>query len=122
MLEDGRHFVYMKDAVAEGSWSLTFDLAYFYTDQDAIDACGPDIANGYCIVNDNPKLRTLEVAQVVSVRYIPTDACCALKPGNFPALAEAVDGTAETDYDPSAPYWITVQGGQITRIAQQFLP
>ena len=122
VLEDGRHFVYLKEAVAGGSWSLTFDLAYFLTDQEAIDECGPDVPNGYCIVNENPRLRRLPVARTVAVRYIPADACCALKPGSYPSLAEAVNETAQTDYDPTAPYWITVQGGQIIRISQQFLP
>lgn len=121
-LEDGRHFVFLEEADAEGGWSLRFDLAYFYTDQDAIDECGPDVPNGYCIVNDNPKIRTLPVGTTVAVRYIPTDDCCALQPGTFPALAAAVDGTTQGEYEPTAPYWITVSGGQIVRIAQQFLP
>jgi len=122
VLEDGRHFVYPKEAVADGTWSLTFDLAYFLTDDDAADACGPDVPNGYCIVNDNPKLRTLPVARSVAVRYIPVDHCCVLRPGNFPAFASAVEDTDQTDYDPTAPYWITVQGDEVVRIAQQYLP
>ena len=122
VLEQGRHFVYLKDGSSQDPWSLTFDLAYFYEDQEAIDECGPDVPNGYCIVNDNAKLRTLPVTESVTVRYIPTGSCCALKSGSFPPLAEAVNGTAQTDYDPDAPYWITVQGGQVIRISQQFLP
>lgn len=122
VIEDGRHFVYATRAKADGTWSLTFDLAYFLTDQDAIDACGQDIPNGYCIVNDNPKLRTLPVDRTVIVRYIPVDACCQLQIGNFPAFTEAVNGTAQTDYDPNAPWWITVVDGRIVRIVQQFLP
>ena len=121
-LEDGRHFVFLEEADTDGGWSLRFDLAYFYLDQDAIDECGQDVPNGYCIVNDNPKIRTLPVNTTVAVRYIPTDDCCALQPGTFPALAAAVDGTSQGDYEPTAPYWITVSGGHIVRIAQQFLP
>ena len=100
VLEDGRHFVYPKDASASGTWSLTFDLAYFYTDEDAIRECGPDVPNGYCIVNDNPTLRTLPVSRSVAVRYIPVDACCALKPGNFPSFADAVEAGTQTDLRP----------------------
>jgi hypothetical protein len=122
VIEDGRHFVYPSRAKADDTWSLTFDLAYFLTDQDAIDACGKDIPNGYCIVNDNPKLRTLPVDRTVIVRYIPVDACCQLRIGNFPAFAEAVNGTAQTDYDQNAPWWITVVDGRVVRIVQQFLP
>jgi hypothetical protein len=122
VIEDGRHFVYASRGKADGTWSLTFDLAYFLTDQDAIDACGKDIPNGYCIVNDNPKLRTLPVDRTVIVRYIPVDACCDLRIGNFPAFAEAVNGTAQTDYEPTAPWWIMVVDGHVARIVQQYLP
>lgn len=122
VLEDGRHFVFLKRASAQGDWTLTFDLAYFYADQDAIEECGPDVPNGYCIVNDNPRLRTLPVARTVGVRYIPLDACCALKPGSFSSLAAAVGSGPAGGYDPTAPYWITVRNGQIVRIEQQYLP
>jgi hypothetical protein len=122
VIGDGRHFVFAKRAKAEGAWSLTFDLAYYLTDQAAIDACGGDIPNGYCIVNDNPKLRTLPVARTVIVRYIPNDACCTPRIGNFPAFAEAINGTAQTDYEPNAPWWVTVVDGQIVRIIQPYLP
>ncbi len=91
-------------------------------EEAAIEECGPDVPNGYCIVNENPRVRTLPVARTVTVRYIPAGACCDLEPGSFPPLAEAVNGTAQTDYDPAAPYWITVQDGQIMRVTQQFLP
>lgn len=125
VLEDGRHFVFTNGAKTGANASLTFDLAEFYQGQDAIDAAtahGDEATNDYYIVNDNPKLRTLPVAPDVVVRYIPAMSCCELKPGNFDAFAEAVNDTNQTDYFIQAPWWITVDGGQIVEIEQQYLP
>ncbi len=45
-----------------------------------------------------------------------------LTAGNFPAFAEAVNGTTQTDYFVQAPWWIVVREGEIHRIEQQYLP
>ena len=124
VLEDGRHFVFARSARDDPA-TLRFDLAEFLTDQEAQDAAedrGDEAANGYYIVNDNPRLRTLPVAETVRVRYISTSACCDLVEGTWDQFAEAVNGTAQTDLDASAPWWVTVRGGQIVRIEQQYLP
>jgi hypothetical protein len=121
-IEDGRHFTFVKRATAQGTWSITFDLAYFLTGQDAVDECGPDVPNDYCIVNDNPRLRTVPVARSVVVRYIPEHGCCALKPWSFPAFAQAVSTASPTEYIALVPWWITVQDGSVIRIEQQYLP
>ena len=42
--------------------------------------------------------------------------------GILHAFAEAVNGTAQTDYFAQAPWWITVSGGQIVKIEQQYIP
>ncbi len=125
ILDNGEHFVFMNGAKTGAARRLTFDLAEWYTDQEAIDVAaqhGDDAPNGYYIVNDNPRLRTMPVSDDVVVRYIPNDACCEPQPGDFDALAEAVNGTAQTDYFAQAPWWITVSGGQIVKIEQQYLP
>jgi len=125
ILDNGRHFVFMNGAKTGAAQRLTFDLAEFYTDQAAIDAAeqhGDEVVNGYYIVNDNPRLRTMPVSDTVVVRYIPNDACCDLQPGDFDAFSEAVNGTAQTDYFAQAPWWITVSGGQVVKIEQQYLP
>ena len=127
-LGDGRHFVYATSAT---STTLTFDLAYFLTGDDANAASAEHggevpVPNDYYIVNDNPVLRTLPVSPSVVVRYIPTSAVdqVQLQPGNYPAFTGAVNRTVQTDYPDmsSAPWWITVTGGQIVKIQQQFLP
>ena len=79
--------------------------------------------NDYYIVNDNPRLRTLPLADVVVVRYIPVDQCCDLQDGNVDAWLESVLETNPTDYPgKDAAWWFRVEGGLITRIEQQFLP
>jgi hypothetical protein len=125
ILENGRHFVFMNGAKTGATRRLTFDLAEWYQDQAAIDVAaqhGDDAPNGYYIVNDNPRLRTMPVSDNVVVRYIPNDACCDLQVGDFDAFAEAVNGTEQTDYLAQAPWWITVSGGEIVKIEQQYLP
>ena len=124
VLADGRHFVYARSAKGAPA-SMRFDLAEFLTDeaaQDAAEEHGDEATDGYYIVNDNPRLRTLPVAGDVQVRYIPMSACCDLVPGTWDQFVEAANATAPTDLDASAPWWITVRDEQIVRIEQQYLP
>jgi hypothetical protein len=127
-LEDGRHFVYVESASRreDGSTSVRLDLAYFFrgerAEQEAAER-GDEVVSGYYIVNDNPRLRTLPVADDVEVEYIPESFCCELQPGNIDAWLEAVLETNPTDYPgTNVPWWFTVEGGEITRIKQQYLP
>jgi hypothetical protein len=124
VLGDGRHFVFARSA-STAPPALRFDLAEFLTDeaaQDAAEEHGDEVVNGYYIVNDNPRLRTLPVADSVRVRYIPVNACCDLVTGDWNQYVDAVNGTAQTDLDASAPWWITVRDEQVVRIEQQYLP
>jgi hypothetical protein len=128
VLEDGRHFVYVENASRRGNGSIRvrFDLAYFYrgprAEQEAAER-GDEVVSGYYIVNDNPRLRTVPVAEDVEVEYIPASLCCELRPGSIDAWLEAVLQTNPTDYaGRNAPWWFTVEDGEITRIAQQYLP
>lgn len=127
-LEDGHHFVYVETATRSegGKTRVRFDLAYFYqgdrAEQEAAER-GDEVVSGYYIVNDNPRLRTLPVAEDVEVEYIPSSQCCELQTGDIDAWVEAVLEANPTDYPgTNAPWWFTVEGGQITRIEQQYLP
>jgi hypothetical protein len=128
ILADGRHFVYVKSALRrdDGSTTVRFDLAYFYRGDRALEEAaerGDEVLNDYYIVNDNPKLRTLPLADDVKVKYIPESLCCELQQGNIDAWLEAVLETNPTDYPgKNVPWWFTVEGGEITRIGQQYLP
>jgi hypothetical protein len=127
-LPPGRNFVYTRQADGPGG-TLTVDLAYYYTGQEAADqakAHGDESPppNGYYIVNDNPKLRTVPVSSTVVVRYIPENRCCALKSGTWDAFAAAAAGSAPAGYPNMdyTPWWVTVVDGEIVLIQQQFLP
>lgn len=127
-LEDGRHFVYVKRAsrLENGTTRIRFDLAYFYQGQRAEREAaerGDEVVSGYYIVNDNPRLRTLPVAEDAEVEYIPLSQCCELQAGDIDAWVEAVLETNPTDYGgANVPWWFTVEGGRITGIEQQYLP
>jgi len=125
VLADGRHPVYLKTVDAD-RWMITFDLIQFFTGEAATKAAAEDNkesppANDYYIRNVNPRLRTLPVA---------ADA-----PITVNVLAAQTTGSSTKDvsvtleklagYFPNSgtpPFWITVAQGQVTRIAQQYLP
>lgn len=129
VLEDGRHFVYVKSASRgdNGKARVRFDLAYFYqgdrAEREAAER-GDEAVNGYYIVNDNPRLRTLTLADDVEIEYIPQSACCELQPWDIDSWFEAIGlSTDPGDYPgTNVPWWFTVEGGRITRIEQQYLP
>jgi hypothetical protein len=124
-LADGRHPVYLKTVDPNGQ-TVTFDLIQFFTGDAAAKAAAEDgeespPPNDYYIRNVNDRLRTLPVA---------ADA-----PITVNVLAAPTSGNATQDvsvtlaqlagYFPNsgtAPFWLTVAQGRVTRIAQQFLP
>jgi hypothetical protein len=127
-LTDGHHFVYVETATRSetGTTRVRFDLAYFFrgerAEREAAER-GDEVVSDYYIVNDNARLRTLRVADDVEVEYIPVTQCCELQPGDIDAWVEAVLEASPTDYPgTNAPWWLTVEGGEITRIEQQYLP
>jgi hypothetical protein len=129
LLEDGRHFVYVKRATTsdDGETRVRFDLAYFLTGEEGEEAAadhGDEFTNGYYIVNDNPRLRTLPLADEVEVGYIPASQCCELQPWVIDDWLEAIGLSTNPSDSPgkNVPWWFTVEGGEITRIEQQYLP
>jgi hypothetical protein len=122
---DGRHPVYLK-TVDPGQQTITFDLIQFFTGEAATKAAAEDgeespPPNDYYIRNVNPRLRTLPVR---SGAPITVNVLAAGSTGN--ATKDVSVTLAElAGYFPNsgtAPFWITVDQGQVTEIAQQFLP
>lgn len=120
ILADGRHPVYLKTIDVAGS-KITFDLIVFLTGAEAEaqwikDHNGqtPEALNGYYIINNNTKLRTLPVSAGVVVTTVEGD------PGNPKTLAfkdlPSFPAVSQT------PFWITVVKGEITLVEQQFIP
>jgi hypothetical protein len=127
-LQDGRYFIYPKKVDGGGALFLTFDLAYFYTGQEANDVAASrgdevPVPNDVYIVNDNAKTRRYPISPTVLVRYIPTGVS-TLKTGDIGTFQQAVNGTAQTDYADMryTGWWIVIANGDIQSIKQQYLP
>ena len=132
-LEDGRHFVYIEQLDADGA--VTFDLAYFYTGDEATEqaeAHGDEAPppNDYYIVNDNPKLRELPIADDVRISVFDWNNCCdtqvIIDVATFAEVMANPSGFIEMDgalyYGVLSPYWLTLEGGVVTGIEEQYLP
>ena len=130
-LDEGRHFVLADEVVASGGGNaLILDLGYFLTGDEANEAAAEDgvetpVPDGYYIVNDNPKLRTVPISPDATVRYIPADPCCDLVLGDLEAWMDAVNGEVMTDMVGEMSntwWWVAVRDGSIVAIEQQYLP
>ena len=123
VLEDGRHPVFIK-TIDPDRRTVTFDLIQFFTGEAATRAAAEDgqespPPNDYYIRNVNSRLRTLPVAADA-----PITVNSLANPGN-PTKNVSVTLAELAGYFPTTvadPFWITVERGQATRIAQQFLP
>jgi hypothetical protein len=125
VLEDGRHPVYLK-TVDPDRRTITFDLIQLFTGDAATRAAAEDgkespPPNDTYIRNVNARLRTLPVAAdapITANTLTAQSSGSATK--NVPLTLDELAG-----YFPAAdadPFWITVQGGQVTRMAQQYFP
>lgn len=129
-LEDGRHFGYIR-SIDTASQTMVFDLAYFLTGDEANEAAeehGDEVPvpNDYYIVNDNPKLRTLAVAPDVRIWVIDWGNCCDPVEGEVQPFVDAFE-TKQHAWDAmyqgaESQYWLTVDGGVVVEIEEQFLP
>jgi hypothetical protein len=124
-LADGRHPAYLK-TVDPDRPTITFDLIQFFTGEAATKAAAEDgeespPPNDYYIRNVNSRLRTLPVR---SDAPITVNVLAAQSTGSSTKdVTVTLDELAS--YFPNsgtAPFWITVAQGQVTKIAQQFLP
>jgi hypothetical protein len=125
VLADGRHPVYLKN-VDPDRRTITFDLIQFFTGEAANQAAAEDNEespppNDYYIRNVNPKLRTLPVAADAP---ITVNVLAAQSTGSS-TKDVSVTMAKLASYFPNSgtpPFWITVAQGQVTTIAQQYLP
>jgi hypothetical protein len=132
-LADGRSAVYLTGLDTARN-TVTFDLIEFltgdaakaeWTKQHPNGPEGPD--NGYLIVNNNAKLRTLPVAAGASCVVLASLGSTDTKTITFAALPAAVKkqnkGLPRTPPRLTAlPYWLTVRDGAVTKFEEQFLP
>ncbi len=128
-LADGRHFVFIRELPGDPPERMTFDLAEFLTGDAAAEAAAEHgdespPPNDYYIVNDNPRLRTIPLAPDAQLLIIDWNDCCdTFIDGDIGQLRDAlVSGDSTGPYRPTSPFWITVEGGTITTIEEQYLP
>ncbi len=127
-IEDGKHFVFVKTATTGTPGMLRFDLAYFLTGDEANQAAQENgdevpVPNDYYIVNDNPKLRTVPVADDAEVLVYDWSTCCdTFTHATFDAFAGYIADPTADFHGKLSPYWIRVKGGQIVKIQEQYLP
>jgi hypothetical protein len=131
-LPDGRHFGFIKSVELNSTpATMVFDLAYFLTGDEANAAAAErgdevPVPNDYYIVNDNPKLRTLQVSPNVDIELVDWKDCCdkVFKPNwqkfqdSF-ALDEPPAGRYKGKF---TNYWVTVNDGEVVQIQEQFVP
>jgi len=125
MLADGRHPVYLK-TVDPDRQTITFDLIQFFTGEAATKAASEDHQespppNDYYIRNVNPRLRTLPVGAdaPITVNVLAAQSTGSSTKDVSVTLAKLASWFPNSG---TPPFWITVEQGQVTKIAQQFLP
>jgi hypothetical protein len=132
-LEDGEHFGWVEEVDASGG-TLVLDLAYFLTGEAANETAAErgdevPVPNDYYIVNDNPRLRTLTLADDVELSLLDWNDCCDERfDGDLDPFAQAIAEGEQVEagghvYNGTfSPYWLTVENGEVVRIEEQYLP
>lgn len=109
--------------------TLVVDVIQFLTGDAArkasmADGHGAEVPNDYYIRNVNPKLRTLSFAETAEVTVLDIsvggrDAARSV-PADVATLARVV-GLRVGPGDDN-PFWITVAGGRVLKVEEQYLP
>jgi len=131
-LKDGRHFGYIQSArLMSQPQVIRFDLAYLLTGDEANRAAADrgletPVPNDYFIVNDNPKLRRLPVAPDLRILLLDWTNCCDTTFRADPHLFQ--ESFDQKTYPPGnykgkfSGYWLTVKGGAVTKVEEQYFP
>ena len=117
VLADGRHPVLLK-AIDPGRGTVTFDLVQVFRDEEATREAAKDhleADNDSYMRNVNPRLRTLPVgagATITANQLAGSNQDIPVTLSKLSSLTRAGSGV----------FWITVRGGQIVQVAQQWSP
>jgi hypothetical protein len=117
VLADGRHPVLLK-AIDAGRGSVTFDLVQVFRDEEATREAAKDhleADNDFYTRNVNPRLRTLPVgagASITANQLAGSNQDVPVTLAKLSSLTRAGSGV----------FWITVRGGQIVQVAEQWSP
>jgi hypothetical protein len=126
VLADGRHAVYLT-AVDADQRMVTCDVIQFYFGDDAAREAARDHKespppNDYYIRNVNRRLRSLPVRSdaMITVNTLTAGSTgSAIK--NVAVQLDRLDILLNSRHS-GPPFWITVRNGQVTRIAEQYIP
>lgn len=136
-----RHLAYLTDIdLANGSivadyiqW-FTGDAAVAAAREDGEIGADEDLPNDFYIRNENPRLRTLRVADdpvIVLKACYPNEGHCVVSDSvdtpTFDALvADPESGVEITGWHwvglNELPYWLTIQDGTVVQIVEQYIP
>jgi hypothetical protein len=121
-LENGRHPVVLTRVSVSGR-TATFDLVQWFTGDAATKAAAEDgeespPPNDYYIRNVNPRLRTLPIAAGARL----TLTRLTMGQGGNAAGGIEVDLATVAANGLDHLFWATVQGGQIARLEEQYVP
>jgi hypothetical protein len=119
VLADGRHPVLLK-AIDPGRGTVTFDLVQYFRDEEATREAAKDHQespppNDSYMRNVNPRLRTLPVgadAIITANQLADSNENVPVSLGRLASLTRAGSGV----------FWLTVRGGQIVQIGEQWSP
>jgi hypothetical protein len=123
VLPDGTVFGYITELIAGHNEIVgKFDLAELLTGeaaQKAAAAAGTEAYDDYFIRNTSKKLRDIKVDPTVVVEDVAYgDDCCELRSVD---IAQWV-ADREANHETSTSVFITISGGEVTAIREQFFP
>jgi hypothetical protein len=124
-LADGRHPAHIVAVDATGR-HVTVDVVQVFTGSAAATAAAADGAsevpppNDYWIRNSSPRLRTLPVSAAAPVTTNTLTA--SLSGSSSKDVALSLSRLRTLDGLQRALFWLTVRDGEVTRIAEQYLP
>jgi hypothetical protein len=131
VLADGRHPVYLT-ALDVAAGTVEFDLIQFLGGAEAEEAYHRDNPNAppggppndYYIVNENPRLRVLPVAEGAAVTVLDWNAGFVPRAIAFADLPAALADDLYPDDGRlwPTPFWVTVEDGTVTAMEEQFIP
>jgi len=126
---DGRTLAHLVGVV--GGAGLMVDPLEWHTGADAVATCRQlgetDCEVDYQIVNPDGRRATTPLAPDAAVPLVDWAHCCErTRAGTLQGLQQALRATPDdpvrATYRVTSPFWVTVQGGRVTRIEEQYLP
>jgi hypothetical protein len=128
----GQYAVYLTALSAEHR-TVGFDVIQFLGGEDAKRAYHRDVPddpdgppNDYSIVNDSAAVRQAPVGSDVTVRLVRLhdDGSADLNPGTFDELPTYLSGYRPPDGKrlSTNPFWLSMDGGVVTAICEQYVP